>query len=1015
MNNFLFLSIFLCFHTVQAQGIQFSEYQQHTQSELKATIEREQKLQSAQRHRVLYERASSLESIQLQKQNYSAFKKLSSQAKSWWHSTQEYMRIQILQKLGIKDFGRRVWRTLQGKRSLPPTSNGLFYSIHGDSKLAKFHIIAEDPDGTIDRFEFDYGDGTSQVVSYSDYEKMFFHIDHLYLINENYNVSVKVVDDTGDYSIFTQFVVIINNDLPAPKFTIQKNQVPNFLKADFTSLSTDTDGTIVNYFWNFGDGNFHTTNSGAPFSHTYSAPGTYYVSLDVWDNNGGQAYTGSAPVHIGITPPAGGSPPFAIVRSDKRAGVVPFTVQLNGEGSFDLEGSPLSYEWDIGDNSHPFKTSNLSEAKFTLTQPGTYYAYLKMTDTGGQSNYHYFTIYGLPENSLRAPTIVAYPSGDKSVAFDSSRYALNVPASHQMLFWDFGDGSPEVNQIHPMHTYAAYGTYTVTLRAYDVLGNYHVVQKTLNITNDLSTPQSFFNASSLSGPVDTTITFTTQNQHLVASTTTAIWDFGDGSRQTGLHEDLLIVTHSYEEPGLYPVTLIVTDVDGKSSVFTSQVLVHEQTPIVTARAEVSDLIGKVPFPVRFDGRSSSSTAGPISSIRWQLDTQWGQIHNQSPVMTQVFNAGGDIWGRMYAIDSAGNMGVQFFSVVAVDPAQVPPWNNAPVAQIHINFDNQYATGWVELNGFSSYDPDGDRIISYEWSFDGKILPQSSWGVAHLAANDTEEHIVGLKVMDRWGSIGETSVRFRYPQDHQTPPANLPPVGLIQIDYLNVGNPAQVRFSSAGSYDPDGDRIARYEWNLDGSSLGEGDAITTSVEDGLEHIITLKLTDRWGASSERKIRFRNPLVSYLVTPDRPVVDEEVHFYTDHLTIQLPETTITQQRWDFGDGSPFAYGPHVQHIYTAEGTYTTTLLITDNLNRTYTATQTVTVEEELAPIVKITARDMQPIYEVHGPQNFNWSTFPVEVQFDLNRSSVQGMGLVNAVWNFGDGETGFGLNPTWYFIP
>jgi PKD repeat protein len=55
------------------------------------------------------------------------------------------------------------------------------------------------------------------------------------------------------------------------------------LTANFTDASTDSDGTIASRSWNFGDG---TTSTATNPSKTYSAAGTYTVSLTVTDNGG---------------------------------------------------------------------------------------------------------------------------------------------------------------------------------------------------------------------------------------------------------------------------------------------------------------------------------------------------------------------------------------------------------------------------------------------------------------------------------------------------------------------------------------------------------------------------------------------------------------------------------------------------------------------------------------------------------------------------------------------------------
>ncbi len=56
------------------------------------------------------------------------------------------------------------------------------------------------------------------------------------------------------------------------------------MSIDFDAAdSTDADGTIESYEWDFGD---DTTGTGATVSHVFDAPGTYTVTLTVTDNDG---------------------------------------------------------------------------------------------------------------------------------------------------------------------------------------------------------------------------------------------------------------------------------------------------------------------------------------------------------------------------------------------------------------------------------------------------------------------------------------------------------------------------------------------------------------------------------------------------------------------------------------------------------------------------------------------------------------------------------------------------------
>lgn len=98
----------------------------------------------------------------------------------------------------------------------------------------------------------------------------------------------------------------VPNQAPKAAFT----PTADFLTVAFDgSGSTDADGTITGYAWDFGDG---VQASGAQQSHTYAAAGTYPVTLTVTDDRGATNRTQqdvtvkAAPVNIA---PTARSPP----------------------------------------------------------------------------------------------------------------------------------------------------------------------------------------------------------------------------------------------------------------------------------------------------------------------------------------------------------------------------------------------------------------------------------------------------------------------------------------------------------------------------------------------------------------------------------------------------------------------------------------------------------------------------------------------------------------------------------
>ncbi|UHD17107.1 PKD domain-containing protein [Thiocapsa bogorovii] len=134
------------------------------------------------------------------------------------------------------------------------------------------------------------------------------------------------------------------------------------------SASSDPDGVISSYDWDFGDG---ATSSAIAPSHQYLAPGAYLATLTVTDNLG---KTGSAEQTIRATDPLNIEP---IARFTALWNGV--TVTLDATSSSDADGNIASYRWDLGDGT----AKSGPTIQHDYAQPGTYNVSLTVTDDSG--------------------------------------------------------------------------------------------------------------------------------------------------------------------------------------------------------------------------------------------------------------------------------------------------------------------------------------------------------------------------------------------------------------------------------------------------------------------------------------------------------------------------------------------------------------------------------------------------------------------------------------------------------
>gem|GEM_PF-5230295 len=159
---------------------------------------------------------------------------------------------------------------------------------------------SSDPDGTIVAYDWNLGDGTAATGS---------NVTHSYAAG-NYTVTLTVTDDSGLTNSTSQSLSVSALPQPLPPvadaggpYSANEGEIIQF----DGSASTDPDGSITTYAWDFGDG---AIGSGVGPVHSYATAGSYNVSLTVTDNDGLTATAQTTATISPVTPtptPDGGA------------------------------------------------------------------------------------------------------------------------------------------------------------------------------------------------------------------------------------------------------------------------------------------------------------------------------------------------------------------------------------------------------------------------------------------------------------------------------------------------------------------------------------------------------------------------------------------------------------------------------------------------------------------------------------------------------------------------------------
>lgn len=370
------------------------------------------------------------------------------------------------------------------------------------------------------------------------------------------------------------------NSEPTARFTATISNDPFTVLLD-AGTSSDDDGTIVSYDWTFGDGQ---TGSGAELSHTYANSGTFSIRLTVTDDDGAVSTStrdllvrddgednngGDAKLIVSLFAAGGGS-------SESRANIL---------DEYIADGSQvLNTFWSTnGDQSRTWFTVDLGSE-----QP---VSEIRVAPRDDQS----FVLSVTVSSDVNA----GKADGEVDALCELPAVGSTTPAALRACAMPSGTTGRYITVQGNRAWIRIYG-----FEAYSQSGGDGNASPTASFTTNVQTPpfEISFNASASRDSDGVIVSYT--------------WDFGDGTSESGIE-----VVHTYNAPGVYQVTLTITDDLGA----TDRSLVDV---VVTDGSSSS----KLPVSVAAVGGSQNHQANLIDEVpasgQQNLETFWSTSGGQ---------------------------------------------------------------------------------------------------------------------------------------------------------------------------------------------------------------------------------------------------------------------------------------------------------------------------------------------------------------------------------------------------
>lgn len=647
-----------------------------------------------------------------------------------------------------------------------------------------------------------------------------------------YMFTLTVTDANGQSSQDTVTITVRapDNQLPDAVAIADVVTGPAPLSVNFSGdQSSDPDGSLVNFAWDFGDG---ATANGVNATHVYTVPGQYAARLTVMDADGAMSVD---IVAISVAAPI----LTAAIDSNVVGGDAPLEVTFDATTS-GAQGD-VDYTWDFGDGN----SASGATVTHTYTQIGVFTATLTATDDRGPSSAATATVTITVDQVDLGPAPIAdagtdldftldSPGGQMSVMLDASASSDgdNNIASY---VWN---GTPDPDDV-PMPTVVlGEGQYVFELTVTDANGqsSSDTVSVTVRSPSN-SLPLAIIETDVVGGQSPLTVQFSAAGSSDADGTIDSyVWEFGDGSADASG----VTVSHTYASAGDYIARLTVTDNEGASA--SAVVTISVAAPPLIAGISSDVVGGDAPLTVSFTSNIMGAQGAVV--LLWDFDDGSSA---QGANVVHTFTTAGDYTVRLTATDERGPSAAATAEIVIT--VEQPDLGPAPIANAGpdqtVVLTSAGGQVSVQLDGSGSTDAD-NNITSYVWSGNPDPLDE----VSPVVSLGMGQYVFQLTVTDANNQSSQDTVTIVVED-----PVNQLPLAAITTDTDAGVLPLAVEFSGSNSSDPDGS-IVSYEWDFgDGSMPVVGENVSHTYTTAGQFSARLTVMDADGATADSTVTIR----------------------------------------------------------------------------------------------------------------------------------------------------------------